>query len=200
MLRIVSIVEGHGEVIALPVLLRRIFAEIAPQLSLEVFKPIRVSASRFLRDQAELERDLTYAISAAGQDGYVLVLLDCDDELPCIAGPALTTRIFTTRPDRRVYSSLAYREFESWLIAGIEPLAGSRSFPPAITCPTNFENTRDAKGWLTDHMTGSSVYSETVDQPSLTARFDMNLARQRSRSFARFWRICEEIAARAQAT
>lgn len=92
-----------------------------------------------------------------------------------------------------MFVSLAYREYESWFMASAEALAGKRAFPQNLTCPDQFESKRDAKGWLTDQMTGSSVYRETVDQAALTALFDLALARERSHSFARLWRICEEI-------
>ncbi len=196
--RIVSIVEGHGEVNALPVLLRRIFTEVAPDLLWDLPKPIRVGASGFLKTAGELERDVSLAVSMAGPKGFVLVLIDSEDELPCRCGPALQKRLREARPDAMIFSTLAYREFESWFIAGIESLAGRRPFPEGLTCPENFEERRDAKGWLTDRMTDTAVYRETVDQASLAARLDLDLARKRSPSFARLWRICEHISAVAR--
>ena len=49
MIRIVAIVEGDGEVKAVPVLLRRIGAAVAPLATLDVARPIRVPRGRFLK-------------------------------------------------------------------------------------------------------------------------------------------------------
>ncbi len=54
---IVPIVEGHGEVYAVPVLLRRLAERFAPQVSLHIFPPIRRSRDRQLKD-GELEKDV----------------------------------------------------------------------------------------------------------------------------------------------
>jgi hypothetical protein len=54
--KLVAIVEGHGEVAALPILLRRIRDEIAPDLAVEFPRPIRRSASKLLNNPQELEK------------------------------------------------------------------------------------------------------------------------------------------------
>jgi len=59
---IAVIVEGHGEVQAVPVLLRRIAEEVAPGVALTVARPMRVHRDRVLQ-KAELERYLDIAIS-----------------------------------------------------------------------------------------------------------------------------------------
>jgi hypothetical protein len=58
---------------------------------------------------------------------------------------------------------------------------------------------RGAKEWFQDRMVAGSRYSETVDQPALTALFDLQTAR-RSPSFDRFYRrfgdFCDQIVLR----
>ena len=51
---IITIVEGQGEVFAVPILIRRIAAAV-PSVVSQVPKPIRVKRNRFLKEN-ELER------------------------------------------------------------------------------------------------------------------------------------------------
>lgn len=55
MASIVAIVEGHGEEEAVPLLLRRIAAAVAPTADIEILPPIRVERNRVVRPE-ELER------------------------------------------------------------------------------------------------------------------------------------------------
>jgi hypothetical protein len=190
--RIVCIVEGQGDVAAVPVLLRRIASELAPDLPLNIPTPIRRPVTKLMK-AGELEKDIDLAIATAGADGAVLVLLDSEDSPVCVFGPQLQLRINKHRPGERTFVTLANREFETWFIAAAESLAGRRKLPPDLECPPHFEAKRDAKGWLSDHMRDSAIYKETADQAALAQLFDMNLAKQRSHSFARLWRVCEEM-------
>jgi predicted GTPase len=46
-----------------------------------------------------------------------------------------------------------------------------------IVAPDDPESIRGAKEWLTRHMERGRSYSETLDQPSFAARFDLQAAR-----------------------
>ena len=115
----------------------------------------------------------------SGQGG-ILVLLDCDDGCPATIGPALRSRAKAARPDLPVSVVLAKREFEAWFLAAAESLRGHRSLPDCLVGPDNPEDIRGAKEWLTDKMPRGLAYSESSDQPALTAIFDMNAARRAS--------------------
>jgi hypothetical protein len=80
-------------------------------------------------------------------------------------------------------------EFESWFIAAAESIAGHSSLPPGLCAPADPESIRDAKGWLQKAMPPGRKYSETIDQPSLASKFDLNAAR-RAPSFDK---MCREI-------
>ena len=57
-MRVVTpIVEGDGEVAALPVLLRRIGAWLSPAVPVTIAQPIRVRRDRFLNRDEEVESD-----------------------------------------------------------------------------------------------------------------------------------------------
>lgn len=72
MVRIACVVEGHGEVEALPVLLRRISAALEPSVPLVIPRPIRIPRTRLVK-QPELQRAMVLASRTAGPGGGVLV-------------------------------------------------------------------------------------------------------------------------------
>ena len=185
MIRIVAIVEGDGEVKAVPVLLRRIGAAVAPLAALDVARPIHVSRGRFLKGSG-LEGYVSLAASRAGPDGRILVLLDANGDCPAKLGAALLRRARTARPDLLIEVVLAKCEYEAWFIAAADSLRGTRGISSAANVPPDPESIRGAKEWLRARMSGP--YSPTADQAALTARFDMTAARRRAPSFDKMWR------------
>ena len=67
-------------------------------------------------------------------------------------------------------------EFESWFVAAARSLRGPHGFPPDLEAQPEPEAIRGAKEWL-DARRRSGGYSPTIDQPPLTAGFDLALAR-----------------------
>lgn len=189
MLRWVPIVEGHGEVTALPTLLRRLAYESDRPMEAEIATPIRVKRDRFLNKPDEFRRMLLLARAKAGSDGRVLILLDADDDCPAQLGPKLMADAAMVAPDVRCSVVLANREFEAWFIAAAASLNGHRGFQlrPGDDAQEP-EIPRDAKGWMGNRMT--SGYGETTDQVAFTAVLDLDMARQRSRSFQK---LCKDF-------
>jgi hypothetical protein len=189
MQRWASIVEGHGEVRALPQVLRLIAAWKVPNEYFDLPTPIRVQKDRFLNRQEEFVRCMLLARAKAEEGGRVLLLLDADDDCPKEKGAELLQRAREVVPDRQVSVVLANREFETWFIASASSLAGVRGFAPLpddhIVDP---ERPRDAKGWISARM--PSGYGETTDQPAFAAQMDVALAFERSRSFRK---LCKEL-------
>lgn len=183
MSRVVAIVEGDGEVAALPVLLRRIGEWRTPQVYTEVPSPIRVRKDRFLNRPEEFHRHLQLAAGKCGDAGWILILLDADDDCPAAKGAEILSRAAAVVPHRRVSVVLANREYEAWFIAAAASLQGCRGFAynPA-DAQTEAETPRDAKGWLAARM-AARTYREVSDQPALSAVMDLPLAWARSRSF-----------------
>lgn len=173
---IVCIVEGHGEAEAVPILLRRIGRELAPPRFFSIHSAIRVPASKLLQE-GELERKVDVAARKIGPDGAIFVLLDCDDGCPAQLGPDLLRRARAARPDRRIAVVLAKREYEAWFLASARSLQGKRGLPEDLEPPPDPESIRGAKEWLSRQMGPQTRYSETTDQPALTALFDMQAAR-----------------------
>ena len=71
---------------------------------------------------------------------------------------------------------MARREFEAWFLAAAGSLGGRRGLPGDVAAPPNPEDIRGAKEWLSQRIP-SGAYSPAVDQASLAAVFDLELAR-----------------------
>lgn len=187
--RIICIVEGHGEVVALPVLLRRIALERPPYTALDVPRPIRIERDRFLNRREEFERYLRLAGDQSDSEDLVLVLLDADDDCPARLGPHLVERAVNLLPHRRLAVVLANREFEAWFIAAATSLDGTRGLAIGAADPlVDAESRRDAKGWLNHRM--REGYGEVIDQPAFATSMNLELAFARCRSFRK---LCQEL-------
>jgi len=183
--RIIAIVEGDGEVEAVPVLIRRIASDVAPLTPPTVLRPIRIRRHRILKEE-ELERYVSLAATRVENGGRILVLLDANGDCPAELGPILLGRARAVGRGRRIEAVVANCEYESWFLAAAESIAGTRGVLPEITGPAEPESIRGAKEWLDNRMRGS--YRPTADQAALTAGFDMAAARRRSESFDKMWR------------
>lgn len=186
---IASIVEGDSEVAALPILLRRVGAWLSPEKDfIDIPTPIRVRRDRFLNREDEFRRMLLLAAAKCGESGWILVLLDADDDCPAKLGAKVLEHARSVAPHRRVSVVLANREYEAWFLAAAESLHGHRGF--AFDFPKNFdaELPRNAKGWFGERM-ASGTYRETTDQAAFSALIDLPQANERSRSFRK---LCSE--------
>lgn len=183
MTAVAAIVEGDGEVIALPILLRRLGLWLTPNRKLpQILTPIRVPRDRFLNKPAEFSRHLQLAAAKCGPTGWVLILLDADDDCPAELAEDIQKRAIKLIPHRRIAVVLANREFEAWFIASSLSLNGCRGFALGNQVIPPAEAPRDAKGWIKERMP-RRAYGATTDQPAFTARIDLEMAHKNSRSF-----------------
>jgi len=181
------VVEGHGESIAVPLLVRRITLEIDSSVVLNIPRPIRIGRDRLLKI-GELERAVDLAARRVDRPGGVLIVIDADDDCPATQAPDLVGRASRSRSDIPIGVVLANREFEAWFLAGAESLRGHRGLPSSLEPPRDPEQVRGAKEWLRSRMGPVRTYSPTVDQPALTQALDLHLTRKASRSFDKCWR------------
>lgn len=114
---VACIVEGQGDVASIPIIVRRL-AEREGVFDLRVTGPFRVQRYKIVRP-GELERVVERAARSFDGPGGVLVVLDADDDLPCVLGPALAARAAEARSDVRSCVVLARREKEAWYAAAI---------------------------------------------------------------------------------
>jgi hypothetical protein len=80
---VAAIVEGAGEVAALPILLRRINAWRTPDVHLQALPPIRVHRDRFLNRDDEFRRHLLLAAAKCGEKAG----------FSCCSTPMMTVRL-----------------------------------------------------------------------------------------------------------
>jgi len=174
------IVEGQGDVAAVPLLLRRLRDE-AQAWGLEVGRP-----HRRRRTQLVKKASLQSAVQVAGlrdDCAGILVLFDADDDCPRELAPILEQWAREAARGKPCAVVMATREYEAWFLASIEALRGTAGILGEAASHPNPEMPRDAKGELEHHMRLGASYSATVDQPALTARFDLESAYRRCRSF-----------------
>ncbi len=186
-LNLACIVEGHGEVEAVPVLLGRMQQSLDPGVYVRISRPIRVPRQKLVKHE-ELERAIQLCVRQLSRPCAILILVDADDDCPAELGPELLHRAEQVQSNVPVGVVLAKREFEAWFLAAIESLGGRRGLAKDLQAVTDCESIRDAKKALTRNMVESRTYSPAVDQAALAATFDMELARQRSDSFDKCWR------------
>ena len=188
MLNIACVVEGHGEVAALPLLIRRILADSCPGKFANVYQPIRKSRGSLLLPD-ELEKAVELAARRVNREGAIIILLDSDGEPPCQLGPQLLNRAHRAAASIPVRVVLAHCEWEAWYLAAAASLAGQRGLKAPLSPPSDPEAIRGAKEWLTKNMTPGKKYSPAIDQPAFAATFDLEAARA-APSFAK---LCRDI-------
>lgn len=174
--QVVAIVEGHGDARAVPILIRRIAADLDPSLAVRIEAVLRTPRSKLVK-QGELERVIELAARKIGRPGGILLLIDADTDCPAVLGPQLLDRAVAQRKDLPIVSVVAKHEFENWFIAAAHSLRNVRRLPSDLTAPLDPESVTSAKAWLSQRMPATTPYSETIDQPALTAAFDLTMAR-----------------------
>lgn len=197
-LRVVPIVEGHGENESIRILLRRVWTEIVGGEYIEILRPIRRPRSK-LADRGELANAVKLAwlkLRHAGGEpdpGLILVLVDRDPDRdpPCVSAPRWLENTRAGQPDADVTCVLADVEYETWFVAAAESLRNELRLTPEDVLPEDADGARSGKSWIQSRIKRRGrLYSPTLDQPSLTAKMDLNQCRQRSRSFDK---LCREM-------
>jgi len=180
--RIACVVEGHGEVQALPILIRRIVQSVL-DVYVDVPTPLRLSRGRFAKDQ-EFERFARFAAAKAGPQGAIFILADADDDCP--VDLAASRAPILDRLDVPSAVVLANRQYESWFLTAASSLSGQRGLSQGLAAPPNPEDMPNPKRWLEEHhqqnVEGRKrwCYSEVTDQPALTAVMDLAESRRSS--------------------
>lgn len=175
-----SVVEGHGEVKALPELLRRIAHE-ATIFDIEVRQPHRVGRD-CMRSTEVLSavRVQRAGIEERGGIGVIVVLYDSDDDDPeeCVEATRMALE------GHGAVVAVAVREYEAWFLAGIESLRGH----PAIKDDAAYDKDPEAKRGAKEALEKQMVekYVETRHQVAFSAGLDLDATAQRSPSFTRF--------------
>ena len=179
-MHIQPIVEGHGDVAALPVLLRRL-AEDAQAWQVGVGRPIRRPRSQLVQ-QAQLEQAVSLALRQPSCDA-VLIMFDGDRDCPAELGPKVHLWARAAAGSVPCEVVLPHREYEAWFLAAIESLRGVHGVRSDAPLHPDPEAPRGAKEALEARMHRDKSYLERTHQPAFSAQFSMAAAHAQCRSF-----------------
>lgn len=186
--RLVCVVEGKGEVAAVPNLCARIFIELGVNDWFVDKVPIRQSRGQLVDGRVrspmrpakdgDFDRAVQLALRSRRADA-VLVLCDSDDDCPAVWGPSAMQKLSEVCRGAAV---MIQREYESWLLHGIPSF---EDLDAAL-----IERRRDAKALLSRHRPG---YLPTAHQLALTREIDIRRCWARSDSFDKLVRSIAAI-------
>ena len=173
------LVEGHGEVTAIPVLLRRL-QSVAGQYGFQINRPFRRKRHE-LTTEATVKQSVSLALvpDCAG----ILIVFDSDDDAACTIGPNVQKWAQAVAGAIPCQVVAITREYEAWFISAVESLRGISGISPVASSHPTPEAVRDAKGALRAVMVQGSYYLPTIDQVTLTAHLDLAKVHNRCRSF-----------------
>lgn len=186
------IVEGDGEIQAVPVLLRRL-QSVAECYGFEVARPIKRNRSEFANELA-VRRFVQLALRTPDCAG-ILIVFDSDDDPACTIGPNVQAWAQAEAGQTPCQAVAANREYEAWFISAVESLRGQRGIADDAVSHATPEAPRDAKGVLQKCMRPGRFYSPTVDQAALTQYLDLPQAHRRCRSFKKIVKAFRVLAA-----
>jgi hypothetical protein len=190
---IAAIVEGFGEVTALPPLLHRI-AHTMGLYDLYVPRPFRVNRTSILNEHGVNETalaetlDLLVGYLPSRDRGAILILLDSDEQDPLTWEPQLLAAAHRARPDVQIGAAMATRQYENWFLASLATLASEQG----VTPPREPEQMADAKTFLREHVLSGDRYIERHHHKRFTRMMDLELA-ARCPSFVRFRETAERL-------
>lgn len=186
---IASIVEGHGEVEGLPILLRRI-AQERHGVFVRALKPHRVPRAKMVNRPEELERAVHMQAARVGPAGGVIVLADSDDDDPeALRAQLQTTSDVAAAAGGAVVVTIAVREYEAWFLAGIESLRVHKAIRDDASYEADPESPRNPKLKLEEQMVES--YGSVRHQVAFNATLDLETTERRAPSFRRFLEAVE---------
>lgn len=196
-LNIAPIVEGDGEVVAVPILLRRLIPHLCANAFAEILRPIRQPRDRLVHNKDQcLKNSILLAAAKLKQLKFghtaslILVLCDADEDCAKTLAEQMSSVASESGSQQSVSTILAVREYETWFVGAAESL--DRFLHLAGDIPENPEQSGSKKRWIEDRFKGTN-YSETVDQARMTAAMDLTLCRQRCPSFAKLCRDLERL-------
>ena len=182
------IVEGDGEVEAVPVLLRRLAGEFGVA-HVPLGRPIRKSRGQLIKRE-EMEKTIELARRQPGCRA-MLILFDADDSCTKTESAPLQAQATSLARQLPCPLIIANKEYESWFLASLEELSSSGS----LSYPNNPDQKRGAKEELERQL--GIYYNERADQPKFTAIINLRRTYERSRSFRKlvkeFRRLLEQL-------
>ena len=193
--RIVPIVEGPGDVEAVPALLWKLLAERG-RYDIQIETPQNAHGCGNLTTPGGIERFVQNAWTKR-DCGAVIVLVDADEKCPIEMAADFSRRISAIGVRFPVGIVIAKCEYETWFLASLEtiagmPLNGGYGLPADLVYPGKVEERVGVKGWITKQFPDGRIYKETIHQAAMTKLIDPERVRQKSRSFRRLCHALEQ--------
>jgi hypothetical protein len=200
-LRVVVIVEGHGEERAIRTLLERIWYELLGGDYIEVI-PWRGKQGQLLlpdgvglRPVVEAAAIKLHATERADFCRMLLLLIDTEgrpENCPRTRASELVKWAREARSDTatEIACVLPNVMFETWFAASAVSLRGKNGLSDDLPKPADPEVEGAGKGWLKRHL--PRKYKETVDQPRLVGQMSLTECRDSSRSFRKLVKELEQ--------
>jgi hypothetical protein len=207
---VAPIVEGKTEELCIKIILSRLWRELlvaAEREELCVLEPNPAKRASLIKNNhpeiaqkvEQSFRELKSRIRRPDVDrGFILLLIDADEDCPAALAPNLLERARTARSDADIACVLAKRELENWFKASAASLAGIGGLPHDLAIPANPEE-GDGGAWLTRQMQRQDrrrKYTKPADAVELARRMDLQQCRDHSPSFDK---LCRDLEARVSA-
>ena len=181
---LLTIVEGDGDMLAVPELVRRVLH------SHEIFD-VNILRPHQRGDLPKVKANFDRFFRAAMlENAPILCVLDFDCAF-CDSAPrereALVSLARNIRPDQKFDACFMVKEYESLFLC--DEATTRRVFgdiDPDRSFPADFEAMRDAKGWLSNARPKGFSYKPVTHQKKLTAQLDLAYLKDHSPSFRAF--------------
>ena len=184
MTRIQPVVEGHGDLSAVPELIRRV-AYASGRYNVQVLRA--QPRGDLLTIKPRFEEFLRVALQEGAPVLWVLDH-DCDECTEVTRDLAeLSAQAAAISTAQKTEFVFMVKEFESLFLADHETTrAMFPDIPPTTDFPVDPESVRGAKEWLSKARPKGLAYKPSTDQARLTSQLNFGRLRDRSPSFRRF--------------
>lgn len=187
-IRILPIVEGHGEVGSVPMLLKRL-AVYNGGICVRIYKPIRGKSSGMLKKDSNgnfgIETQINMALHVREDFDVLFIFIDAD-VLPspiCEFFPKFYKFCIDKVPvGKKICIVFPNKEFEAWFLGSMTSLAGNLNVPPSVPTIQDPESIRGAKERFRN-ITHNKIYDSFKDQVKFIPYLDFGLLEQNCRSF-----------------
>ncbi len=175
------IVEGHAEIVAVPILFRRLLGEVGRH-EVKVAKPIKRNRTQFAR-RGDVQNVVELALTRP-ECRAIVFIFDADDDCPMLLAHDVKIWAVEAAAGRaHCEVVIVNREYEAWFLGSIEALRGHRGVKPDASYDGDCEGCRGAKEAFARLCEISLGYQATTDQPALTELIDFDILFRRARSF-----------------
>lgn len=192
MRRLLPIVEGHGEIPAVPILIRNILAA----RGIQDVQPL--PAWRKGEYPSVTKNFDSIFLAAIKECAPILWIMDFDSkgyDCPVKEAQSLLARAEKLRPGWPIDIAFLVKEYETlFLIDEAATRKVLTDIPAKAVFPEFPEQIRGAKEWLSAQRPSGMAYKETVHQVKITSNLNLDLLRSRSADFAHLERAVIALA------